>query len=82
MVDGEAGLLVDASPPLLALVEAEDEDGLELELGMDGGIGVDRAVGLLAEGQPNKNNVLIKIANITILLMKACSTQNKGVSDA
>ena len=82
MVDGEAGLLGDASPPLVALLEAEDEDGLELELGMDGGIGVDRAVGLLAEGQPSNNNVLIKIANITILLIKACKTQNKGVSDA
>ncbi len=31
VVDDEAGLLVDAVPALLALVEAEDEDGLELE---------------------------------------------------
>ena len=82
VVDDEAGLLVDAVPALLALVEAEDEDGLELEFGMDGGVGVDGAVGLLAEGQPNNNNALITIANITILLMTACKALKKAVSGA
>ncbi len=82
VVDDEAGLLVDALPPLLALVEAEGEDGLELGFGMDGGIGVDGAVGLLAEGQPNNNNALITIANITILLMTACKALKKAAFGA